>query len=215
MDDTSLLDAEFDCTALGSSNSGCNVGGDGADLRVRHHATGAENLTETTDERHHVRGCNAAIEFDLAAIDDFEQFFRTDDVGASLLGFFSLVAASENSNANRAARAIRQVDDAADHLVGVARIDAEVHRDFDGFIELGDSTFLDETDSSRQIVQLVAIDAFTDLVNALGNLRHRLSPPLPGPSNGQNLRSCASLLQCQRRSDPSSSLQRSCEPCRG
>src|SRR5690606_12361245 len=51
MDDTSLLDAEFDCTALGSSNSSCNVGGDGADLRVRHHATGTENPTGTHGER--------------------------------------------------------------------------------------------------------------------------------------------------------------------
>jgi hypothetical protein len=37
----------------------------------------------------------------------------------------------------RLAGALGQRDDAADHLVGVARIDAEVQRDFDRLVELG------------------------------------------------------------------------------
>src|SRR5690606_9733723 len=85
VDDTGLLDAELDGATLGSLDRPSDIRGHGADLRVRHHATRAEDLTETADERHHVRGRNAAIEVDLALLDDLDQVFCTDDVGASSL----------------------------------------------------------------------------------------------------------------------------------
>ena len=101
VNDTSLLDAELDSAALGCLDGTGDVHGDGADLRVRHHAARAENLTETADERHHVRGRDAAIEVDLAALDDFDEVFRANDVGAGSLGFVSLGATGENGDANR------------------------------------------------------------------------------------------------------------------
>src|SRR5690606_26482624 len=96
-----------------------------------------EDLTETTDERHHVRGCNAAIEVDLAGLDGFQQVFCTDDVCAGSLGFVSLGATSEHGDANGLAGAIGQGHNATNHLVGVTRVNAQVHRDFDGFVKLG------------------------------------------------------------------------------
>src|SRR5690606_31728772 len=103
MDDTSLLDAEFDGAALGGLDRTGDIHGDRADLRVRHHATRAEHLAETTDQRHHVGSGDAAIEIDLATLDDLDQVFRTDDVRAGFLGFVSLGATSEDGNANVAA----------------------------------------------------------------------------------------------------------------
>src|SRR5690606_25662415 len=73
VDDTSLFDAVLNSTTLGSADSTLDVHGHGANLRVRHQVARAEDLTETTDERHHVRGCNAAIEVDLAGLDGFQQ----------------------------------------------------------------------------------------------------------------------------------------------
>src|SRR5690606_36161759 len=103
-----------------------------------------------------------------------------------------LVALGEHGHPHRATGAIRQVDDATDHLVGMARIDAEIHRQFDGFVELGAGALLDQLDRLVEAVELVAVDTLTALRNTFRNLRHRLSPPLPGPSNGRSLRPSAS-----------------------
>src|SRR5690606_15849894 len=158
--------------ALGSLDRTGHVHGDGADLRVRHHATRAKNLAETADERHHVRSCDAAIEIDLAALDDLEEIFGANDVCTGSLGFVSLGATSEDGNADVAARAVRQVDNAANHLVGMTRVNTEVHRDLDGFIELGDGPFLDHRDGVRKSDELGRINAFADLLNTLCKLCH-------------------------------------------
>src|SRR5690606_31635090 len=129
-------------------------------------------LTETADERHHVRGGDAAIEVDLAALDDFDEVFSADDVRAGSLGFVSLGAACENGNTNVTAGAVRQIDHAADHLVCMTRIDAEVHGDFDGFVELGDRTLLDHRDGVGERYELGRIHAFADLLNTLCKLCH-------------------------------------------
>jgi len=133
---------------------------------------GPRNLAEATDERHHVRGGDATIEVDLAALDDFQQVFGADDVCTGSLGFVSLDATGEHSNANVSAGAVRQVDDAANHLVGVTRVNAEVHGDLDGFVELGDGPFLDHCDGVRQGDEPRRIDTFADLLHALCELCH-------------------------------------------
>ena len=64
-----------------------------------------------------------------------DQILRADDVGARRLGFVRLGAAREDRDAQNAAGAVRQIDDAAHHLVGVFGVDAEIHGDLDGFVE--------------------------------------------------------------------------------
>ena len=58
-------------------------------------------------------------------------------MSAPALRLLGLGVLGEHRDAHGLAGAVGQVDDAADHLVGVARIDAQVHRDFDGLVELG------------------------------------------------------------------------------
>ena len=86
-----------------------DVHGDRADLRVRHQAARAEHLTETADERHHVRRGDAAVEVDLAAVDALDQVLGADDVGAGGPGLVGLGAAGEHGHAHRPAGAVRQV----------------------------------------------------------------------------------------------------------
>src|SRR5262249_2523761 len=157
--DAGLLDAELDRAALGALHGGSDVHGHGADLRVRHHAARTEHLTEAADQRHHVGGGDTAIEIDVAALHLLHQVFRADHVSAGSLGFFRLGATREHANAQRAAGAVRQVDDAADHLVGVARIDAEIDRNLDGLVKLGLGALLDHLDGFSERVHLFAIDA--------------------------------------------------------
>src|SRR5690606_18082397 len=210
MHDTGLFDAELDSATLGCLNGSSNIGRDGANLRVRHQAARAKYLTKTTDERHQVRGGNAAVEVDLALLDGLNQILGTNDIRTGSFGFVSLVALGEYSNANITAGAVRQVDHAADHLVGVTRVNIQVHRDLNGLVELDRSLFLEDLYSFLNGVELVRINALAGLGHALRILRrHDLTPQPRGPSNGRNPRPCASLRRCRWRSDLSSSFRRS------
>src|SRR5206468_7792384 len=97
----------------------------------------AQHLTETPNDAHHVRGRNDAVEVDLAALDGLHQVLGSDHVGAGGLGFVGLGALGEDGDAHRFAAAPGEVDDAADHLVCVTRVDAEVQGNFDRLVELG------------------------------------------------------------------------------
>ncbi len=167
MDDTGFFNAEFNCTALGSLNSTGNINSHSTDFRVWHHAARAENLTQTTNEWHHVRGSNAAIEIDIAGIDGFEQVFRTNDIRTGFLSFFSFVTTGKYSNANSTTCTVWQINNAANHLVSMTWIYTEIHRNFDSFVEFRNSTFLYETKSSAQVVKFHRLYAFTDFSDTL------------------------------------------------
>ena len=79
-----------------------------------------------------------------------DEIFRADDVGTGRLGLFGLGAAREHGNTRRTARAVRQIADAAHHLVGVLGIDAEVHRDLDRLVELRLGARLDDASPPRR-----------------------------------------------------------------
>jgi hypothetical protein len=122
---------------LAALTASVTLGRDGAELRVRHQALGAEHLTEAADDAHHVGRRDHAVEVDGAALDGLHQVLGADHVGAGRVRFLGLAAAGEHGDAHVLAGAGGQRDDAADHLVGVARIDAEVQRDLDRLVELG------------------------------------------------------------------------------
>ena len=91
-----------------------------------------------------------------------DEVFGTDDVGTGLAGFLGLGVLGEHGDADRLAGAVGQVHHAADHLVGVTRIDAQVHRDLDGLVELGLGARTHHRDGFAESVELLAIDAFAD-----------------------------------------------------
>ncbi len=64
--------------------------------------------------------------------------------------------AREHADPQRLAGAVGQAQQAAHHLVGVARIDAEVQRQLDGLVELGRGIALHQRDRLGQAVGLVA-----------------------------------------------------------
>ena len=131
-----LVDAELDLAALDVGDGLGGVHRDGAGLRVRHQATRAEHLAEPADLAHHVRRRDDGVEVEPAAGHLLEQVVGADVVGAGLTGGLGLVAVGEDEDAGGLAGAVRQVDGAADHLVGLARVDAEAHGDLDGLVVL-------------------------------------------------------------------------------
>lgn len=158
MDDASLLDAVLDLAGLRLFDGVGDIEGHGADLGVRHEAAGAEHLTETTDDTHHVGRRNDRVEVHEAFLDLLREVGLTDDVGAGGLSFSLLLALGEDRDARGLARAVREHDGATDHLVGVLGVDAQVDGDIDGLIELrGDGRFLQQLERVGDEVTLVAV----------------------------------------------------------
>ena len=116
--------------------------------------------------------------------------FCFDDVGAGLVRVIGLVALGEDRDANVLAGALGQRHDAAHHLVGMARVDAEVERDLDSLVELGRGVFLDDRNRLIDAIKAVAFDgasiAFCFLVSLATSLA--LLHHVVGPSRGRCLR---------------------------
>src|ERR1700730_17263955 len=172
MDDAGLLDPELHRAALRCLHGAGHVHGHGADLGVRHHAARAQHLAEPADQRHQVGRRYAAVEVDGATIDLLDQILGADHVGAGGPRLVRLDAAREHRHALGAAGAVRQGHHAADHLVGMTRIDAEIHGDLDGLVELRPGAFLDHLNGFVERVELLPIDALAGLHNAFSVARH-------------------------------------------
>src|SRR3546814_19662916 len=70
----------------------------------------------SSDLRHHVRGGDAAVELDLAAVDDLGQIVGADHVGTGLLGFLGLRTLGEDGDAHGLAGARRHGHHATDQI---------------------------------------------------------------------------------------------------
>src|SRR5262249_49322308 len=158
--------------ALGALDRVGHVHGDRADLRVWHHAARAQHFAEPADQRHEVGRGDAAVEIDVAALHFFHEVLGADHVGAGGFGFVGLGAAREHRHAHAAARTVRQVDDAAHHLIGMARVDAEIHRYLDRLVELGLGPLLDHLHRLFERIKLGAVDALADGGGAFSEYGH-------------------------------------------
>jgi hypothetical protein len=70
----------------------------------------------------------------------------------------SLFALREHRDADRLTGTSRQNDGAANHLVRLLRVDAELHSDVDRLVELRACAFLHERQSFVDRVQLLTVD---------------------------------------------------------
>ena len=125
VDDTGLVDLELDAAGLDLLDGALEVEGDGARLGVRHQAAAAEDAAEPADHAHHVRRRERDVEVEPAGLDALGEILATDLVGAGAQRLLGLLALGEDDDADALAGAVRQDDRAADHLVGVARVDAQ------------------------------------------------------------------------------------------
>src|SRR5207253_2411848 len=92
-----------------------------------------------------------------------------------------LGATREYSHADAAARAVRQVYDAAHHLIGVARVDSKIHRDLDCLVELRLGALFDHLHRLIQRIKLGAVDALADGSGAFSELGHGAYPATSMP----------------------------------
>ena len=108
---------------------------DRAGLGVRHQPPAAEDLAEPADHAHRVGRREGDVELEPAGLDLLDEVLGADLVGAGAERLLGLVALGEDRDPDDLARAVREDDRAADHLVGVAGIDAEAEVGLDGRVE--------------------------------------------------------------------------------
>ena len=176
MADAVAVGTVLDTTGLELLDHLLDVHGDGAELGVRHQATGAEDAAETTDLAHEVRGRDDGVEVDVALLDILDEVVGTDDVGTCRLGLLGLGALCEDGDADGLAGAVGQGDGATDVLVSLTGVDAQADGSLDGLVELGGGELLHELHGLLRAVDLCLVELGSGVGVVLSVLRHFLPP---------------------------------------
>ena len=98
------------------------------------------------------------VELEPAGLDLLDEVLAADLVGAGAQRLLRLVPLREDGDPDDLAGAVRQDDRAADHLVGVARIDAEPEVRLDRRVEADGRRVLDELGCLVGWVGAIAVD---------------------------------------------------------
>src|SRR5450755_3698524 len=150
--------AELDLAALDLRHRSGHVGRDRAGLRVGHQATRAEDTPEPAHPAHEVRGGDHRVEVQETALNPFHQVVGANVVRACRASLLGAVTGGEDQDPGRLAGAIRQVDGAADHLVGLAGVNTQPEGHLDGWVELSDLGGLGQGHRLGRAVQPVPVD---------------------------------------------------------
>ena len=107
-------------------------------------------------------------------LDGINQILGTDNIGSGGFGLVGFLALSQNGDTDGFARTVRQSTNAANHLIGMFRIDTEVDGNVDGFVKFGGSVGFDDFDSLFQRIGLRLVNCFVCVYNSFSS--HRLTP---------------------------------------
>ena len=161
VDDVGLVETVLDLTGFNFLDGSGDVGGHSASLGRRHEALRAENLTETTDDTHHIRGSNDDIEIKpVFLLDLLNELHAACEVSAGLLGLVEFCVLGEHENLAGLAGAVRENDGTANLLVSMTGINAEFDMNFNSLVELGGSGLYNKIHSSGNFVLRGAVDQF-------------------------------------------------------
>ena len=159
MDDVGLVETILDLTGFDLLDGSGDVRGDGAGLRGGHEALRAEDLTKTANDTHHIRGSDDDVKVEPVFLRDLlHELHAADIVSAGCLGLVDLGVLGEDKDLAGLAGAVGQDDGAADLLVSVAGVDAELDVDLDGLVELGGSGLHDERKGVGDFILHGAVD---------------------------------------------------------
>ena len=154
------------------------------------------------DHAHHVGRREGDVEVEPARLDALGQVLATDFVGAGAQRLLRLLGLGEHDDADALARAVRQHDRAAHHLVGVAGIDAEADVGLGGRVETDVARLLEQVHRLVGRVGALAVDelggswyflpAQASLVSSVAaRLERRASPDAAGCRPGSRWCRCS------------------------
>ena len=167
--------AVLDLAALDLLDSLGDVGGDGAELGVGHHAARAEDLAESADLGHHVRRGDGSVEVDVASLDIGNEVVRTDDVSTGILCLLGLVALGKDGDADGLAGAVGQRDGTADLLICLTGVDVQTEMGLDALVEVRRGNLLGELCSLHRGVELISLDLLEGCLVFLAVLSHEIT----------------------------------------
>ena len=165
VDDVGLVQTVLDLTGFDLLDGSGHIGGHGAGLGGGHHALEAQTLTEMAANAPHVGGSDNHVELKPVLLGDLlHQIHAADIVGAGFLGFLSLGVLGEDQNAAGLTGAVGQNHGAADLLVSVTGVNAQLDVQLNGLVELGGSTHHDQIQGFGGIILNRAVDQFGALL---------------------------------------------------
>ena len=160
VDDIGLIETILDLTGLGILNSLANFGGNCTRLGVRHEASRAEDLTETTNDTHHIGRSDNYVEIHPAVLDLLYCIIICDVIGTCILCFLDLIAFCEYESSYGLTGTVRENNGASDLLISVTGVNAESDVELDSLVELSLSCFANEVASFSYLIELGRIDQF-------------------------------------------------------
>src|SRR5579859_88668 len=127
---------ELDATGFDIAHRPGDIEGDGTSLGAGHQAARAEFFTEATNFAHDIGSRDGDIEASPVGFDLLYQIVQADEISAGGFGLGDLFALGEDQHFDFFTGACGQHGDAAHHLVSVTRINAKLHVNLDGRVEL-------------------------------------------------------------------------------
>ena len=177
MDDVGLVQTILHLTSLDLLHGLGHVGSDGAGLGGGHQALGAQQLTQTAHNTHHVGGSDHHVEVEpVLLLDLLHHVHIAHEIGAGLTGSVGLVALGEHQHTGGLAGTVGQHDGATDLLIGVTGVNAQLHVQLDGLVELGGSGLAYQLQTLLGIVQGPTVDLLCTVFILLTS-KHLLHPP--------------------------------------
>ena len=138
----SILPAFASVTARATSGGRYRPSGSASGPSGREHG-------KTADNAHHIRGSDDNVEIKpVFLLDALDEVGVADILGAGLTGGSRAVVLCENEDADGLAGAVGENDGAANLLVGVTGVDAELNMDFDSLVEFCLASFTTDSNAS-------------------------------------------------------------------
>ena len=129
-----------------------------------HETLGAEHLTETADNAHHVGRGDDGVELEpVLTLDLGHEILTAGVIRTGVQRLLNLLFLAEDEHAGRFAGAVGQDDGAADLLVGVTGVNAQLHVQLDSLVELGLSGLGDELEGFLRLVLSLLINELSAL----------------------------------------------------
>src|SRR5713226_6220307 len=148
-----LVHTEFHFAGLYFLDRPGNLESHRAGLRVGHQAARAEHFAELSGGAHHVRRGDYRVVICPAFHDFLHDFIAADEIRPSFLRFANFFTARNHQHTHGFAESIGQTHGAADDLVGMLRVYAQINCQLDSFVELGMMRFLQHLGGFAELIR--------------------------------------------------------------
>ena len=158
-----LVNFEFHPAGLHFFHRFGGVFRDRTGFRIGHQAPRSEYFAQFANFHHRFGRGHGDVEIVPARIALGDHVFETDMFGTGGAGGISGLATGKNKHAHQFATAVRQRNRAANHLVGLLRVNPEAERQVNGFVEFGFREFGEYANGFLQGIRFLGVNHFKSL----------------------------------------------------